>query len=154
VTIDAQRVADDLAIRDVLARVAQITDGWKSMDEYVRLWTDDCTWESPVAGIWRGHEGHRARHERYRDAGVQGPRADSFHLVLNTVIDLDGDTATGRSTWLLVNETSTAPRIQDIGTYDDTLRRTPDGWKIARRVVGHASGGAWLRAVADTTGNA
>ena len=34
-----------------------------------------------------------------------------------------------------VAETDTSPNIQLVGYYHDTLRRTPDGWKMARREI-------------------
>lgn len=130
----------------MLARVAHITDGRGSLDEYVTLWTEDCVWESPVAGRWEGHQGHHDRHARFGRAGIQGPGAETFHVLTTTTVDVDGDEATSMSTWLLVVDASTAPRILDIGTYRDRLRRSPTGWRIAHRVVSQGDG-AWIRAL-------
>ena len=64
---------DELEIRNVLARVAHITDGRGTLEEYLTLWTEDSTWESPVSGSFKGHQGHLDRHAKYRATGVQGP---------------------------------------------------------------------------------
>jgi hypothetical protein len=32
-------------------------------------------------------------------------------------------------------ETSEVPRLHGVGRYTDTLRRTPDGWRLARRAI-------------------
>jgi len=60
----------------------------------------------------------------------------THHLVLNPVIDVDGDTATARSTWGYVTRSETdAPVLLMLGTYFDELRRTPDGWRFSRRLA-------------------
>jgi ketosteroid isomerase-like protein len=136
---------DQLEIRNVLARVAHLTDGRGTLQEYLGLWTEDCLWESPVAGTWRGHEGHLARHEKFRAAGVQGPDAQSYHVLTTTWVGLRGDEADALSTWMLISRWSGSPAIEDVGTYTDVLRRTPNGWKLATRHVAQGSG-EWLRA--------
>jgi SnoaL-like domain len=141
---------DDIEIRNVLARVAHITDGRGSMEEYVALWTEDCSWESPVAGSYQGHEGHLARHARYRDAGVQGPQVDSFHVLTTVWVKVEDSAAAALSTWLLIVDADTNPLIRDIGTYTDTLRRTSDGWKLVTRKVSQGSGD-WLSRLPSST---
>lgn len=135
---------DQVEIQNLLARVAHITDGRGTLDEYLALWTKDSIWESPVAGVWRGHEGHLARHERFRGAGVQGPDAESFHVLTTACIEIDGDEAKSLSTWLLITRTDSDPKIQDVGTYTDTLQRSPSGWKLHTRRVAQGDG-KWLR---------
>ena len=60
----------------------------------------------------------------------------TYHLVMNPVIDVDGDTATAKSNWAFVTRSETdAPVFAMLGTYYDELRRTADGWKFSRRVA-------------------
>lgn len=54
------------------------------------------------------------------------------HVVVNEVVELDGDQAHSRAYLLLF--AGTPPALAMTGTYEDTLRRTPDGWRFARRV--------------------
>lgn len=136
--------ADELAIRNVLARAAHITDGRGTLDEYVQLWTDDCVWSAPHAGTWHGHDGQRARHERFRSAGVQGPGAESYHLLTTVWVDVKGDAADALSTWILITRWEGSPKVVDLGNYIDTFRRTDNGWQIATREVTQGDG-AWLR---------
>jgi hypothetical protein len=139
-------IADDqIEIRNVMARISHLTDGRGTFEEYLGLWTEDCVWESPVAGTWRGHDGQLARHERFRAAGVQGPGAESYHVLTTVWVDVRGDEADALSTWMLITRWSGSPRIEDIGTYTDVLRRTYDGWKLHTRQVAQGSGD-WLRA--------
>ena len=59
------------------------------------------------------------------------------HLVTNSHVELSGDEARGATQFLNPNEATIdgAPWIFTVGgTYHDRLVRTPDGWRIARRV--------------------
>jgi 3-phenylpropionate/cinnamic acid dioxygenase small subunit len=56
------------------------------------------------------------------------------HLTSNTVIDLDGDNATARSSYVVFQGVDGFP-LQPIitGRYHDGFVRTADGWRFARR---------------------
>jgi 3-phenylpropionate/cinnamic acid dioxygenase small subunit len=60
------------------------------------------------------------------------------HLMANTEVVLDGDRATART--MVTNPQGAATREGPLhffyvgGRYDDEFVRTPDGWRIARRV--------------------
>jgi 3-phenylpropionate/cinnamic acid dioxygenase small subunit len=58
------------------------------------------------------------------------------HLVLNPIVDLDGDAAHARSTFCVVQQTDTVP-LQPIvvGRYADTFARDAAGWYFTERVV-------------------
>ncbi|OBJ40018.1 polyketide cyclase [Mycolicibacterium mucogenicum] len=58
------------------------------------------------------------------------------HLVLNPIVELDGDTAHARSTFCVVQQTETVP-LQPIvvGRYADTFARDDNGWYFTERVV-------------------
>jgi hypothetical protein len=70
---------------------------------------------------------------RYREHG-NSPR--TRHLVLNPIVDVDGDTASARSTFCVVQSTETVP-LQPIvvGRYHDTFARDGDGWYFTARRV-------------------
>ncbi len=51
-------------------------------------------------------------------------------MVGTPALELDGDTGTGEQPLCFVEQTSHAMRI---GWYDDTYRRTPDGWRLRTR---------------------
>jgi hypothetical protein len=46
------------------------------------------------------------------------------------VVELDGDTATGKQHFVFIDQQTHAMRI---GWYNDEYARTPDGWRIRRR---------------------
>lgn len=58
------------------------------------------------------------------------------HLVLNPIVELDGDTARARSTFCVVQQTETVP-LQPIvvGRYADTFARDDAGWYFTERVA-------------------
>lgn len=69
---------------------------------------------------------------RFTDTGTPKTR----HLVLNAIVDLDGDTAAARSTFLVVQATDTV-RFQPIvaGRYYDTFARDEAGWYFTERIA-------------------
>jgi 3-phenylpropionate/cinnamic acid dioxygenase small subunit len=58
------------------------------------------------------------------------------HLVLNPIVEVDGDTATARSTFCVV-QTTGAVALQPIvvGRYFDKFARDGDGWHFAERIA-------------------
>ncbi|WP_018178313.1 nuclear transport factor 2 family protein [Jongsikchunia kroppenstedtii] len=59
------------------------------------------------------------------------------HLVANVLIDVDGDTATSRayvSDMHLGTGELEGQFFRTLGDYHDDWRRTPDGWRMTRRV--------------------
>ena len=58
------------------------------------------------------------------------------HLVLNPIVDVDGDTATARSTFCVVQVTDRVP-LQPIvvGRYYDRFALSPEGWHFTERIA-------------------
>lgn len=136
------RVAAELEIRNVIAQLARLADT-SDTDAYLRLLTDDVVWAMPpnpaiglAASERRGHAEIAAGQRERIAAGVQGPGSHTMHVVTTTVVEVhDDDRASAWSHFLFLTTTSTAPTITNVGRYEDRLRRTPDGWKLARRSI-------------------
>lgn len=131
------RAADEAEVRNVIVRLAQYADGLGSCEQYAALFTEDADWMMPGAprhgraDILAGSIARRA------DGGV-GPGSNTRHVIATTAVDFtDADTAVADSYWMFYVETDSAPRLQLMGTYRDTLRRTTDGWLMARREVSY-----------------
>ena len=124
---------DELAVRNVVARVALYADG-PDVDAYVNLFTPDAAWEMPGAPR-RGHAEIRAGSEERRAAGQIGPGSNTRHVVSTVAVTIDGDEAVADSSWQFYVDTATAPRLQLMGTYHDELVRMGADWKLARRQI-------------------
>jgi 3-phenylpropionate/cinnamic acid dioxygenase small subunit len=138
----SEHTADELEVRNLLARLAHLADSGDT-EAYVLLLSEDVVWSMPAnpaiglaASERRGRE-EIARGQRERlDAGHQGPGTDTMHTVSTIAVEFDGhDRATARSTFVYWTATSSAPAPTTLGRYVDELRRTPDGWKLARRTI-------------------
>lgn len=130
---DWQRTADELEIRNLLNSVANLADG-DDLDAYLACYTDDAVWSLPTGGELCGLDNIRAGSLERRAAGMQGPGTNSLHYVTNQVVHVDGsDTATSESRMMMIRNTTTSPVVASVMCYEDTLRRTADGWKLARR---------------------
>lgn len=132
---------DDAKIRNLIASLAQQADSGE-VDSYVSLFTDDAVWEMPgnpmidlPADRREGRPDIAAGVRARRAAGVQGPGSHSLHVITTMRVDIDGDSALVHSYWQYFTSTATNPTLSGIGQYRDTVRRTPEGWKLAHRTV-------------------
>lgn len=140
--LNLERLAAELEIRNVLARLAQLADTGDT-DEYLSLLTDDIEWAMPAnvaiglaASERRGHDEIAAGQRERIAAGLQGPGTDTLHMISTISVQLDGgDVATARSYFTFWGATSATPAVKSMGRYVDTLRRTAAGWKLARREI-------------------
>ncbi|MHA7665721.1 nuclear transport factor 2 family protein [Mycolicibacterium sp. HS_4_1] len=123
-------VTDKLAITELLYRYAELIDAGDF----------DGVGELLGRGNFMGVTGAEAvaalfakSTRRFPDHG-NTPR--TRHLVLNPIVELDGDTAYARSTFCVVQQTDTVP-LQPIvvGRYADTFARDDAGWYFTERIV-------------------
>ena len=131
---DAERTQAELEIRNVTARFAQLADSG-DLDDYVSHVTDDSVWSHPTLGTRTGRDdilaGARERREGGKQSGFRGR-----HIVTTQWVRFDDDDhARSQAYWILLNATTPPAVVQNTGRYDDELRRTPDGWKLARRTI-------------------
>ncbi|GAA3518272.1 hypothetical protein GCM10022234_12160 [Aeromicrobium panaciterrae] len=138
---DLRWVADQLEIRNLLARLSHLADAG-DLDEYVDLFTEDGSWEPPAdteppVRALRGRADLLAGAHERRNAGLSGPGTFSRHVVTNIALVRTGpDTVSSHSYWHFYEKTDGIQEAGGMGTYDDEFRRTPEGWRLARRVSG------------------
>jgi len=116
-------------ITNVLAAFARLADEG-TLDELGTLFAEDVEW-SMTGTTWRGRAEVLAGLGSMRELGHAGPKSGNRHVLTNQEVDLDGDRATARSYFLLVNR----EKILAVGAYRDELVRDLGGWVIARREV-------------------
>ena len=120
------------AIREVLAEYCfRLDDG--RFAEMAALFTEDGIWDTAF-GKATGRAGIAglARDIRAR-AGDNRPRA--IHLVTNIVVALNGDTATVRSNWTVVQNSPSGPKIGSGGGYADEMVKQNGRWLFRYRKI-------------------
>lgn len=133
-----QRVADELAIRNLIARLAQLADEG-DLDEYIQLFTDDARWDAGAAfGCRTGHDEIRAGAVERRASGTSGPGTHTRHVITTSVVSAEGDGGTGRSVFHFYTKTDGMPELALIGVYEDEFARTERGWCLAHRRISGA----------------
>lgn len=97
--------------------------------DWAATWVPDATWVLPgrsvtglddILALWRTS---------------MAKQVHVVQLYLSATFDIDGDTASGRAQ--LVELVSSVDGTQGMlaGHYDDTYRRTADGWRFASRAL-------------------
>ncbi len=128
-----QRIEDEAAIRKVILDYAVHLDA-RDFDNYVALFARDGTWQN---GATIKHGRDEIRQMLVGIYGEQKPgsvNTDSYRIVSNVEVELNGDRATAHSRQLTImrgeNGTPT-PRLS--GIYDDEFIREDGAWKILHR---------------------
>lgn len=132
-----QRVADDLAIRNLVARLAHLADtaAIDELDEYVGLFTEDASWEM-AGNERRGRDAILEGARERRLAGTQGPGTHSRHVITTQAVRLEGhDSAVSDAYFLFVADTDTSPAIRLVGHYHDRFRKDAGTWRLAQRRI-------------------
>lgn len=124
------RAMEDIEeIRKLKAAYCAACDDDHNGDAVAALFVPDGTWERSGAPPCHGHAEIAAYMFAIRNAGFM---ARSAHMVMNPVIHVDGDTATGHWRFVMMYTTadeSSFSRI--IGTYDETYVRHEGRWRFA-----------------------
>jgi ketosteroid isomerase-like protein len=124
-----QTVADRVEIE---ALRNEFTDAslMRDWDRFASLFTSDGAWRMP-------HIGEEFTSRAEIRAGVERLRALWDHFVQHShpgVIELDGDTATGRAYIVEFGRFRDGSSNLNYSLYHDRYRRTPDGWRFVERV--------------------
>lgn len=129
-----QRISDELEIRNVIHRLAQLADEG-SLEDYAALFTDDAVWGGGAFGVRKGKADIVAGGRERRAAGVAGPGTHKRHVITTTAVQVQGDRAQSRSYMLFYVDCDKEPKVAVATAYQDEFRRTPTGWKLAHRSI-------------------
>ena len=123
-----QRLEDIEDIKMLKARYCDRCDDGYDADGIAGLMTDDAVWDGGTSfAVVRGREEIRAHFQR-----AAGRVTMARHQVMNPVIEVDGDTATGQ--WLLFQPCTDASidgAAWLAATYRDEYRRVDGQWLIS-----------------------
>ncbi len=122
-------MSDKDQIRELLARYCFALDADR-FEDMAALFTADGVWETAF-GTGTGRDGIVAQARSI----ATGPRPRRIHLTTNIVIDLDGDSATARSNWVVIQNTQAGPAIGSGGAYADRLVRVDGQWFFQHRTI-------------------
>lgn len=128
-------MTDREAILDVVARYAHTVDS-RDVDGILACFTSDGRMDFEGGRMsGEGHEGLRAA---FTDAFAQpalAPPAASTHLMANTLVTIEGDTARAETQAVAYLASPATGTVRTRGLrYSDVPRRDEDGWRIAHRI--------------------
>ena len=120
------RLEDIESIRQLKARYCFLCDDGYDADGLAELFVEEAVWDGGDLGRAEGRDRIRRFFER-------SPSALSFavHMVMNPLIEVDGDEATG--VWYLYQAATLVEGSQPLwgsARYDERYRRESDGWKF------------------------
>lgn len=119
---------DEVAIQQLLNRYTTAVCR-REWDEVMHAFVPDAVWEVPKFGELEGHAAIRA-------TMVRSVEAFAYFIQMNAPahISLDGDTARTRSVIRECGKYADRDEaLEAFGYYNDTVVRTPEGWKFSRR---------------------
>ena len=136
----AMSVEDRLAILEMIGHYSRTYDG-KDADGYAELFTEDAVFE-----VYAGREkpllhcgSREAIREWARALHEEMPEGyQSRHHQTGTIFEALGPDSARTTTMLLGTRRypgDESPRVSGTGIYHDEWRKTPDGWRFARREV-------------------
>lgn len=126
-----RRLEDIEAIKQLKAQYCAACDDGYDADRLAALFTEDAIWDGGrTFGVVEGREAIR-KHFR----GASKRLTIARHQVMNPIIEIDGDEASGH--WLLFQPCTSAgadgeQAVWLAATYADRYARSGDGWLIAR----------------------
>ena len=123
-------IEDKEAIRELFAEYCFRMDEFR-FAELGALFTQDGDWIARYASA-RGPAEIAALMARNIP-----PEPKRKHFIMHSLIALDGDRATARTSYLVILQAAGGPLVPSVaGTYEDELVRTRDGWRFrVRRLV-------------------
>lgn len=120
---------DEAELRALQRQYADAFDGGRP-DDFAALFTADGTLVRPDGTAVNGQEALAA----FAAAAAAGP-ARTHHFVRNQAFRVEGDLARGAAHVCAVSWDGDSVRLLIIGRYEDTMTRTPPGWRIAVRRI-------------------
>jgi len=125
---------DREAIRELMFTYGKLLDA-KDLAGYSKLFARDGVWEGGIGSATGPDEIYQMLDTVYRRAGAN-EFGNSYHIMSDIIISVDGDTATSWSHWTwIVEGQDGAPTGQRSGHYEDQLVREDGEWKFLHRLT-------------------
>jgi hypothetical protein len=127
-------VDDYLEIQRLYARYSQTID---SGEDEGRAWAATFT----ADGVFGNAAGRAALAEFAKHRPDRWNGAQSRHWISNLVITPTAEGASGSCYLLTLNVSARPPVLNSAAVYEDTLVKTPEGWRFKKRLI-HSDGAA------------
>ena len=125
-------VEDQKAIERLLVDYGRSLDN-RDFAAYSRLFAANGEWKGAL-GSYRGPAAIRTAMEKiFTDAATDIPKGKNFHVMSNFVIDIQGDRATAKSTFIFYKMNGNKPEAEVAGRYEDILIREDGVWRFLQR---------------------
>jgi hypothetical protein len=138
----ARRVADELEIRNLIAKLAIEADTAPDLTEYGSLFTENAHWEVvPEEGQTvsfppvTGRQNILAAGLQRRKDRLSGPGTHCYHSLVMTHVTLQDDRASATSNLLFVKNANLKPSVEIFKIYKDEFIREAGGWKLSSRYI-------------------
>jgi len=133
-------IEDERQIQDLLIEYGHDLDT-RDYVAYGKLFAKNGTWDGSL-GLHKGPEDITAMLAQPKSGRTPPPfdpkNVQSFHLMTNLVIHVEGDRATARSKWTFFTKSTDNKPVPTLsGHYQDTLIREDGQWKFLSRVALH-----------------
>ena len=137
-----QEVLDRFLINELQSRYALAHD-LTDPAMYASVFTEDAELYGAGRLLAKGREALHAigvnDRKRFNAGAKEGERSFGAlrHVITNSVIELDGDTAASGVCYVLtvVNRPDRGPEILSVGRYEDKYRKVDGEWLIAKREI-------------------
>jgi len=127
-------VEDQGAIERLLKEYGRTLDA-RDFAAYAALFARDGEWKGAL-GAYKGPAAIQATMEKiFTDAAADIPKGKNFHVMSNFIIDVHGDRATARSTFIFYKMNGSVPEAAVAGRYEDELIRENGAWRFLRRTA-------------------
>jgi ketosteroid isomerase-like protein len=122
---------DERAILRTLYRYGHSLDSGDA-ESWINLWTPTAKLFWPQTDFISGRE----MFARAFRAHTHAPETFHKHLLIEPLIDVEGDRATAQSMFTRLDDYGGVPKLRSFGRYLDILMRCPDGvWRFDERVA-------------------
>ena len=129
----AETAADHVAIAELTNLFENAFDEG-DIDTHMATWADTLSFTSPF-GNYDTRENYREWVQNFSDqmSGMGGTR----HLITNSVIAIDGDTARQTAYLVILGRTMNdgGPALMATVRFEDELARTDEGWRFTSRTL-------------------
>jgi hypothetical protein len=129
-----RRIQDRETIEELLITYGRFLDK-QDLVGYSNLFAKDGVWEGGI-GSAKGPKEIREMLEAVFGRTARGQYDNSYHIMSDIIIDVDGDTATSWSRWTWIVEGEDGkPVPQRSGHYEDKMVRESGEWKFQHRLT-------------------